>query len=183
VISAVPWHAFADLWANGCPAALSDICASAARMRSSPIVTVNLWLDRPVLPEPFVGLVGGSMHWAFDKQRIVGGPARHLSLVASGAGDLARLDNDALAGVALADLRASLPEARSAQMIRSRVVRERRATFSLAPGEPARPATVTAIPGFLLAGDWTDTGLPATIEGAVLSGHAAADAALRGAGC
>jgi uncharacterized protein with NAD-binding domain and iron-sulfur cluster len=54
------------------------------------------------------------------------------------------------------------------------VVRERRATFSLAPGQPARPTTTTRLEGFFLAGDWIETGLPATIEGAVLSGHRAA---------
>jgi uncharacterized protein with NAD-binding domain and iron-sulfur cluster len=58
------------------------------------------------------------------------------------------------------------------------VVREKRATFSVAPGQPARPATRTAIPGLFLAGDWIDTGLPATIESAVVSGHAGAEAVL-----
>jgi phytoene dehydrogenase-like protein len=57
-------------------------------------------------------------------------------------------------------------------------VREPRATFSLAPGAPPRPGPRTPLPGFYLAGDWTDTGLPGTIEGAVRSGHAAADALL-----
>jgi len=62
---------------------------------------------------------------------------------------------------------------------RASIVRERRATFSLAPGQPARPAAgATALPGFFLAGDWTDTGLPGTIESAALSGHRAADAVL-----
>jgi hydroxysqualene dehydroxylase len=59
--------------------------------------------------------------------------------------------------------------------VRATVVREPRATFSLAPGQPARPAPETAVPGFFLAGDWIDTGLPATIESAVRSGHRAAD--------
>jgi uncharacterized protein with NAD-binding domain and iron-sulfur cluster len=58
--------------------------------------------------------------------------------------------------------------------MRATAVRERRATFSLAAGEPVRPATATPLPGFLLAGDWTDTGLPATIESAVVSGRRAA---------
>ena len=73
---------------------------------------------------------------------------------------------------------AALPAARDAVLERAVVVREKRATFSVAPGQPPRPRTETAIPGFFLAGDWIDTGLPATIESAVVSGHRAADAAL-----
>jgi thioredoxin reductase len=59
------------------------------------------------------------------------------------------------------------------------VVREKRATFSVAPGQPARPRTATSVPGLWLAGDWMDTGLPATIESAVVSGHRAAAAAMK----
>ena len=62
-------------------------------------------------------------------------------------------------------------------MIRAVVVREKRATFSLAPGQPRRPQTVTSVKGLFLAGDWIDTGLPATIESAVVSGYRAGDAA------
>ena len=68
---------------------------------------------------------------------------------------------------------------RRVRLLRGAAIRERRATFSLAAGEPPRPATGTAVPGFFLAGDWIDTGLPATIESAVISGHRAARAALR----
>ena len=70
--------------------------------------------------------------------------------------------------------RAALPAARHAKVERSVVVRERRATFSLAPGQPPRPAARTPIEGLLLAGDWIENGLPATIEGAVSNGHRAA---------
>jgi uncharacterized protein with NAD-binding domain and iron-sulfur cluster len=68
-----------------------------------------------------------------------------------------------------------LPRARGRKLLRSVVVREQRATFSVAPGGAARPEAGTTLPGFVMAGDWTDTGLPATIEGAVVSGHHAAD--------
>jgi uncharacterized protein with NAD-binding domain and iron-sulfur cluster len=132
-----------------------------------------------VLPQPFVGLVEGPMHWVFDKRAIVGDDARHLSIVASGADQIARLDNAAVTATAVEQLSAALPAMRERQILRSVVVREHRATFSLAPGEPARPGTVAPIPGLYLAGDWTDTGLPATIEGAVTSGHRAADELLR----
>ncbi len=73
------------------------------------------------------------------------------------------------------ELTDALPAVRQARVIRSTVVREPRATFSLAPGEPARPPVRTPVRGLYLAGDWIDTGLPATIESAVRSGHWAAD--------
>ena len=101
-----------------------------------------------------------------------------VTLVASGAGGLIRQGNDELAALAERELRACLPGAAGAVCERALVVREARATFSLAPGAPVRPRSETPVPGFFLAGDWTDTGLPGTIEGGVLSGHRAADAAM-----
>jgi squalene-associated FAD-dependent desaturase len=178
VISTVPWFAFDRLRERTEPHQLDAITASAAAMRSSPIVTVNFWFDGPVVPAPFIGLVGGPMHWVFDKSAIVGDRANHLSIVASGADELASLDNTAITGLARAQLARALPRSVDRRLLRSVVVREHRATFSLAPGQPARPKTVTPVPGFYLAGDWTDTGLPGTIEGAVKSGHAAAEAVL-----
>ena len=77
-----------------------------------------------------------------------------------------------------AKLRNALPGARGATLIRATVVREKQATFSLTPGQPQRPRPETAVPGFVLAGDWTATDLPGTIESAVLSGHRAASAIL-----
>jgi uncharacterized protein with NAD-binding domain and iron-sulfur cluster len=88
------------------------------------------------------------------------------------------LTNQELVSLAVSEV-AALPAARDAILRRAVVVREKRATFSVAPGQPARPATKTSIPGLFLAGDWIDTGLPATIESAVLSGHRAADAAIK----
>ena len=142
-------------------------------------MTVNLWFDRPILQSKFLGFVGGRMQWAFDKSQILADGGGHVSMVSSGADDLLRMENDALTELARAELIARAPAGRqSARLLRSVVVRESRATFSLAPGQPHRPGTVTPLRGFYLAGDWTDTGLPATIEGAVLSGHRAAAAIL-----
>ena len=149
-------------------------------MASSPIVTVNLWFDGPVTEGRFVGLVDGPMHWVFDKSAIFGEQAGHLSVVASGADDIARLGNVEIAQLAVAQLKRGLPLTRSRQLLRSVVVREHRATFSLAPGGPPRPETRTPLTGFFLAGDWTDTGLPGTIEGAVLSGNRAAEEVIAG---
>lgn len=177
VISAVPWHAFQALWDEHVPAALVPIAANAAAMKSSPIVTVNLWFDRDVMPSesPFVGLSDGTMHWFFGRPSIAGKRA-HVSAVASGAVDILRRENDELVERAEADARRALAGTRGAVLTRALVVREPRATFTLSPDAPTRPSTVTALSGFFLAGDWTDTGLPATIEGAVRSGFAAASA-------
>jgi squalene-associated FAD-dependent desaturase len=182
VVSAVPWHAFSGLWQDRMPRALAATCEHAARMTSSPIVTVNLWFDRPVLTPPidrFVGFVGSPVHWAFDKSAIFGTAAGHISVVSSGASDLVTEDNATLAATATRELMRLLPAAAAARCLRSVVVREPRASFSIAPGGPPRPAAVTSVRGLFLAGDWTDTGLPATIEGAVLSGHRAAAAVER----
>jgi predicted NAD/FAD-dependent oxidoreductase len=174
VISAVPWFAF-QAFAAGVPA-LAALGARASAMDASPIVSVHLWFDRPVLAEPFIGLPGRTMQWVFDKRGARNGAGGAVSLVSSGAADALARKNDELIALALAELSQALPAAREATLLNATVVREPRATFSLAPGQPARPGTITPVPGLYLAGDWTDTGLPATIEGAVRSGHAAADA-------
>jgi zeta-carotene desaturase len=144
-------------------------------MTSSPIVTVNLWFDRAVLDDPFVGLPGRAMQWVFDKRAVLGGDASHLSVVSSGASPLVALTNPELIAIARQELVEALPAVRQARLVRATVVREPRATFSLAPGQPARPPVHTAVRGLYLAGDWIDTGLPATIESAVRAGHRAAE--------
>jgi hypothetical protein len=146
-----------------------------ARSAASPIVTVNLWFDRGVLEEPFIGLPGRAMQWVFDKRLVLGDDASHLSLVSSGAASILARTNDELIRTAHDELLDALPDARAARLLRATVVREPRATFSLAPGQPERPTAHTGVPGLLLAGDWIDTGLPATIESAVRSGHRAAE--------
>jgi squalene-associated FAD-dependent desaturase len=206
VVAAVPWFAFPDLFDGDAPAALQPVVDGARRMASSPIVTVNLWLDRAVLDEPFLGLPGRAMQWVFDRRLIVGrvrdehasgvdadrhddharGPATggvsHLSLVSSGAASMLARTNDELIRQAHDELLEALPDARAARLLRATVVREPRATFSLAPGQPRRPSTGTGVRGLFLAGDWIDTGLPATIESAVRSGHRAAELAIRPVG-
>lgn len=173
VVCAVPWHALPAAIEQA-PPPLAAVLDNASRTAASPIVTVNLWLDRPVTGDAFVGLPGRAMQWVFDKRMVFGEGATHLSLVSSGAGAIVARTNDELIAMALGELRAALPRAGQAELRRAVVVRERRATFSVAPGQPPRPGTRTAVPGLFLAGDWIDTGLPATIEGAVLSGHRAA---------
>ena len=119
------------------------------------------------------------MQWVFDKRAIFGEASSHLSVVCSAADAIVGQTNQQLIDLAVDEVRSALPLARAATLRRAVAVREKRATFSVAPGSPDRPSTQTAVPGLLLAGDWIDTGLPATIESAVVSGHRAAEIALK----
>lgn len=175
VIVAVPWYALQDVFAGELQN-LDGVLAAAARTKGSPIASVNVWFDRPVLDTPFLGLPGRTMQWVFDKRQMFQTSAAHLTLVSSGAEAAMGLQNDELIAVALRELREAIPEAQGARIERATVLRERRATFSLAPGQPARPGTRTNVEGLFLAGDWVETGLPATIEGAAMSGRRAAEA-------
>jgi hydroxysqualene dehydroxylase len=178
VIAAVAWHALPGLFPDR-PAALESTISAAEATEASAIVTVNLWFDRSVTDAAFIGLPGRTMQWVFDKRTLFGESTSHLSLVSSGADGVVARGNQELTDVAIAELRAALPLVRQAKLLRSVVVREKRATFSVAPGQPQRPATRTEVSGLFLAGDWIDTGLPATIESAVVSGHRAAEEALQ----
>jgi hypothetical protein len=177
VVAAVPWFALGPLLV-GEVAPMAAIVASASAMASKPIVTVNLWYDRTVMDDAFVGLPGREMQWVFDKRRAFGEAASHLSLVASGADALVGADDTTLVALAAREVAASIPGARGAVLNRGTVIREKRATFSLAPGEPDRPGVTTPIDGLFLAGDWINTGLPGTIESAAAAGHLAAGSLL-----
>jgi hydroxysqualene dehydroxylase len=175
VICATAWYSLPTLFENS-PPALASLIRAAESTDASPILTINLWFDRSVTSSPFIGLPGRSMQWVFDKRALFGEATSHVSLVSSGAAALVNQSNQQLVDLALDELKAAMPAVRSATVRRAVVVREKRATFSVAPGQPARPQTGTPVPGLFLAGDWIDTGLPATIESAVISGHAAANA-------
>lgn len=176
IVCAVPWFALKSMFPGGAPSGMAEIVNAADAMQSMPIVTVNLWYDRRVMDEAFVGLPGRAMQWVFDKRIAFGSEASHLSLVASGAEMLVRDDAETLVARAAREVADALPGARTATLVRGTVIREKRATFSLSAGQPPRPGVVTPVRGLFLAGDWIDTGLPGTIESAVVSGHMAARA-------
>jgi zeta-carotene desaturase len=177
VILAVPWHAVPALL----PGELREQVPFGAlpALGGSSIVSVELWLDRIVVDPVMVGLRGGDYDWVFDKGRLLGRPGapQHLSFVTSAATRLASMRNADLVGSAEVALRGAFAGMSEATVTRSLVLREPRATFSATPeAELLRPGASTATTGLYLAGDWTATGLPATIEGAVRSGLAAARA-------
>ena len=119
--------------------------------------------------------------WVFNRSAMAGqpGPGQHLAVSMSGARDEVERPKSALAAAIEAEVRELFPQSDAAACTRTVVVKERHATFAAAPGQAARrPGTRTPAPGVFLAGAWTDTGWPATMEGAVRSGMLAARAAL-----
>jgi hydroxysqualene dehydroxylase len=173
VVLACPWSEVARLL----PESEREPFASLERLGASPIVSVEMWLDRVVVDRVLVGLRDSEMEWVFDKGRLFGreGTPQHLSFIVSAARrDLAR-PNAELVASAQATLRRYFPAMAGATVTRSLVLRDPAATFASTPElEALRPGPVTPVAGLFLAGDWTNTGLPATIEGAVRSGNTAA---------
>jgi squalene-associated FAD-dependent desaturase len=149
------------------------------RLGTSPIVNVHVVVDRPVMDVPFVAGVGTPIQWVFDrtKQSGLAGGGQYIAVSVSAADDFIDLPVAELRERLLPDLVALLPNMAGAEVVDFFVTREREATFRPAPGTAAlRPPTVTRLPGLFVAGAWTDTGWPATMEGAVRSGDAAAAA-------
>jgi len=152
-------------------------------LRPAPIISINLWFDRPITDLDFAGLRGATMQWLFNKGKISEQSDGYVSLVLSGAYRHIATSKEELLATALREFGDFFPEARQARLLHSLVIKERFATFSpTCEAEALRPATRTPIRGLFLAGDWTATGLPATIEGAVQSGYAAAHAVLENQG-
>jgi hydroxysqualene dehydroxylase len=151
---------------------------------SSPIVNVHLWFDRPVMEDRFTAVLDSPAQWIFNRDAMGsegGGEGHHLAVSISGAREEAEVPRADLARRIEDEVRTLLPGTRDAALVESAVVKEPNATFAAAPGQAARrPGTATALPGLALAGAWTDTGWPATMEGAVRSGIAAARHALNG---
>jgi squalene-associated FAD-dependent desaturase len=188
-ISAVPPKALAallpDAFRNGGGRPAHDTLAWHAlacdAFESSPIVSVHLWFDRPVLADAFVGLIGTTTQWLFNRSLLTGnggnGAGRQcLSAVISAGRELVDWPTAQIVATVLADLRTMLPPSRAAQVLQSVVVKEKHATISATPAaERLRPAATTPIGNLFLAGDWTSTGLPPTIESAVFSGRRAAE--------
>jgi uncharacterized protein with NAD-binding domain and iron-sulfur cluster len=148
-----------------------------------PITGIHLWFDRKVSPHTFALLLGRTVQWVFDHTAIRGenGAGQYLQLVVSASYELAPRAPAEIRDIALADLRALWPEAMAnASLLRWRVITEHSATFSVRPGiQPARLPQRTPIDNLFLAGDWTDSGWPATMEGAVRSGYRAAEEMMR----
>jgi squalene-associated FAD-dependent desaturase len=166
--------------------------ANLAKIKDAPITGVHLWFDRQVMQEPFIALLDTTTQWVFNKTALYS-PAsgngknvtngQYLQLVISASYDLLQKPRQEIIDLCLNEVRHALPAARDANLVKATVIKEAAATFSPEPGvDRWRPKQESRVRGMFLAGDWTDTGWPATMEGAVRSGYLAAEAVLRIAG-
>jgi squalene-associated FAD-dependent desaturase len=148
-------------------------------LEDSPIVSVHLWFDRPILQHSLAALLESPAHWVFDRGRLTGHEAdrgQYLTVVSSGVPELMEVRGKDVVELISSELTDRLG---SAELLWSRVSREPRATFAGRPGTAAlRAGARTSLPGVFRAGAWTETGWPATMEGAVRSGWTAARLAL-----
>ncbi len=188
VVLSVPFDRVRDLISETASAHIPTL-ANLGTLESSPITGVHLWFDRPVCPFDHVVTLGRLTQWVFNHTAIQGrrpGDAesgQYLQLVISASYDLVSKGKEEIRDAVLEDLRAIWPAAGEANLLRWWVVTEHGATFAARPGVDAlRPPQRTGVEGLFLAGDWTATGWPATMEGAVRSGYLAAEGVLEDLG-
>jgi squalene-associated FAD-dependent desaturase len=188
-VFAVPHTVLPDLIPGGLGA--QDTTFRNLRMlKNAPITGVHMWFDREVMKEPFVTLLDTTTQWIFNKTALYGNRngnedsknGQYLQLVVSASYDLLQKPRQEIIDLCLKEVQQALPAARDANLVKATVIKEAAATFSPEPGvDRWRPKQETSVKGLFLAGDWTDTGWPATMEGAVRSGYLAAEAVLKAA--
>jgi len=174
VVLAVPWTPAAKLIP-----AVDRASQLAGTLKPGPILGIHLWTDRPLTPGLITGFLDSPLHWVFDRTSTLP-PGRQGHLYAAVISAISeRIDETGkeLMDLVLSEIHRLIPSSREAKVTHHVVYKSRDATFSGPLGKPlARPGAVTSVDNLFLAGDWTDTHLPATIEGAALSGFKAAEA-------
>ena len=169
-VSALPFERIASV--------IPELAIDVAPFEHSPITGIHLWFDRPVTNLPHATLLDRTIQWMFNKR-----DGRYLQLVVSASRGLVETPRAEVIALALRELAEFLPAVLEAKLEKAHVVKEIRATFSASPGlEAHRPVAKTAVSNLFLAGDWTRSGWPSTMEGAVRSGHIAAEAVTQAAG-
>ncbi|HZR55958.1 MAG TPA: hydroxysqualene dehydroxylase HpnE [Terriglobales bacterium] len=180
VILAVPYFALASLLPqNGDAQPLRE---QISHFQSSPITGIHLWFDKQISDLEHAVLLDRTVQWMFHKSKLLGRNTEgsYVELVVSASKSLIEKSKQEIVDMALSEVREFFPEARSANLVKSTVIKEVNATYSPKPGiDVHRPKSETSRPRVFLAGDWTATGWPATMEGAVRSGYLAAEALVR----
>ncbi len=176
VILAVPWHRVAAIMPH--PWSSAEVITKLSHLESAPISSVHLWLDRPLMTLPHAVFVSGLVQWVFNRSATEakkGGPY-YYQVVISASRHVLEQPSETIRDQVLAELARVWPATRESQLLHWRLVTEHRAVFSVTPGAEAwRPPQQSPIPNLQVAGDWTQTGWPATMEGAVRSGFLAAE--------
>ena len=178
-ISAVPFWVLPNLL-PACQAAAAPF-ASLSRLQSAPIVNIHLRYDRAVMAGDFCYFLDSPLQWVFNRSRIAGcpGAGQSLTVSISAAWDFVNRPRRELAAMVINEMRQAFPAAGRAAVADSAVVKQRNATFRCTPGaNRLRPGPRTPSPNLFLAGEWTDTGWPSTMESAVISGYNAANAVM-----
>jgi len=155
-----------------------------ARFETSPITGIHLWFDREVTDLDHAVLLDRTIQWMFHKSRLLGrGGPSYMELVVSSSKALVEKPRGEIIEMAVRELGEFFPSVREAKLVKSTVIKEVHATYSALPGADSyRPPAHTVWPRVFLAGDWTRTGWPATMEGAVRSGYLAAEAVAQATG-
>jgi len=185
VVVAVPFDGLAQLLPD--TSASQPLRDSLARFETSPITGIHLWFDREISDLEHAVLLDRTIQWMFHKSRLQkrehNGHGSYVELVVSSSKSLVEKSRQEIVDLAVQELKEFFPAARDAQLVKSTVIKEIHATYSPKPGvELNRPQPQTVWPRVYLAGDWTATGWPATMEGAVRSGYLAAQSVARLAG-
>jgi squalene-associated FAD-dependent desaturase len=185
VVLAVPFDVLSGMLPD--TQAVGPLRHALGRFETSPITGIHLWFDRQVTDLDHAVLLDRTIQWMFHKSKLLNRTAQdggsYVELVVSSSKSLVEKSKSEIVELALAELREFFPDAREAKLVKSTVIKEVHATYSPEPGVDAfRPHAQTIWPRVFLAGDWTATGWPATMEGAVRSGYAAAEAVARVAG-
>jgi squalene-associated FAD-dependent desaturase len=174
IIVAAAWRRAAGLFAPDVRRRMPGVEA-ASEFASAPITGVHLWFDRPINDLPHAVLVGRLSQWVFARTS----SPHYYQVISSASHDLAGRERQSVVDEVLADLKTVFAAASDAKLLRWQLITEHDAVFSVRPGlSQQRPPQVTPVPGLFLAGDWTATGWPATMEGAVRSGYLAAEGVL-----
>ena len=181
VVSAVPWHQLGRL-VEGSPAADAiENLDAITHFPTSPITGLHLWFDREITDQPHHVMVGTLTQWLFrdpitrQSPEETSSDEHYYQVVISASHEARRVPKEELVQRVQKELRRAFPATSSARLIRSQIVTDPNAVFSIRPEVDAvRPPPCTALPWFHLAGDWIATQWPATMEGAVISGVMAA---------
>jgi squalene-associated FAD-dependent desaturase len=154
--------------------------ATLDRFGSSPITGIHLWFDREITDLPHAALLDRTIQWVFHKSKFQEkreGPGSYVELVVSASKSLVQKSREEILELAVSELAEFFPIVKEAKVLKAAVIKEVYATYSISPGlDQFRPTSISAWPRVFLAGDWTATGWPATMEGAVRSGYLAAEA-------